>query len=85
MNRIVQIALLFGLVWWSGAIAADGGDRVEYAFGAGDKIKVTVFGHDDLSGTFLVGGNDDVALPLIGKLPANGLTVTSLRPGSSKP
>ncbi len=78
MNRIVHLALLLSLVWWSGAIAAGGGDRVEYELGAGDKVKVTVFGHDDLSGKFLVGGNGDVALPLIGKVPAGGLTVTEL-------
>ncbi len=78
MNRIVHLALLFSLVWWSGAIAAGGGNRVEYELGAGDKVKITVFGHDDLSGQFLVGGNGDVALPLIGKVPAGGLTVTEL-------
>ncbi len=76
MNRIVHLGLLFSLVWWSGAIAAGGDDRVEYQLGSGDKVKVTVFGHDDLSGKFLVGSTGDVALPLIGKVPADGLTVT---------
>ncbi len=56
---------------------ADGGvGRVAYKLGSGDRVKVTVFGHDDLSGRFLVGGNGDVALPLIGKVRAGGLTVT---------
>ena len=78
MHRIVQIALLLSLVWCGGAVAANGLDRVEYELGAGDKVKVTVFGHNDLSGRFLVGGNGDVALPLIGKVAANGLTVSEL-------
>ena len=51
MNRIVHLALLFSLVWWSGAIAAGGGNRVEYELGAGDKVKITVFGHDDPKGS----------------------------------
>ncbi len=76
MSRIVQLVLLISLVWSSGAIAAGGAGRVEYRLGAGDKVKVTVFGHTDLSGEFLVGGTGDVALPLIGKVAADGLTVT---------
>ena len=48
MNRIVHLALLLCLGWSSGAIAAGGGDRVEYELGAGDKVKITVFVHDDL-------------------------------------
>ena len=75
MSRIVHLALLISLVWWSGAIAAGGGDQAEYRLGAGDRVKVTVFGHTDLSGRFLVGGNGVVALPLIGKVLADGLTV----------
>ncbi len=55
-------------------MAAGGG--IAYKLGSGDRVKVTVFGHDDLSGRFLVGGNGDVALPLIGKVRAGGLTVT---------
>ncbi len=55
-------------------MAAGGG--IAYKLGSGDRVKVTVFGHDDLSGRFLVGGNGDVALPLIGKVRAGGLTVS---------
>ncbi len=74
MSRIVRLATLICLVSWTGAFAAGGGDAVEYRLGSGDKVKVTVFGHDDLSGPFLVGGTGDVALPLIGKVRAGGLT-----------
>ena len=78
MYRIVYFALLLGLVWWNGAVAANDLDTIEYELGSGDKVKVTVFGHNDLSGQFLVGGNGDIALPLIGKMAANGLTVSQL-------
>ena len=78
MYRTVNIALVLGLVWWNGAVAASELDQVEYELGAGDKVKVTVFGHNDLSGRFLVGSNGNIALPLIGKVAANGLTVSEL-------
>ena len=74
MRRILSFAVLISLVCSTGAFAA-GGERAEYRLGSGDKIKVTVFGHDDLSGQFLVGGGGDVALPLIGKVRAGGLSV----------
>ncbi len=73
MSRIVHLAALICLVWSTAAMAA--GDGIAYKLGSGDRVKVTVFGHDDLSGRFLVGGNGDVALPLIGKVRAGGLTV----------
>lgn len=66
------------LAWWPQALAAVDGERPEYRLGSGDRVKVTVFGHDDLSGRFLVGGNGVVALPLIGKIRAGGLTVEEL-------
>lgn len=47
----------------------------DYVLGTGDQIKVTVFGHDDLSGQFQIGGNGRVSLPLIGEINASGLTV----------
>ena len=75
MRRIVGFALLISLAWSAAAFAVDGGAGVAYRLGSGDKVKVTVFGHDDLSGEFLVGGNGEVALPLIGKVSAGGLTV----------
>lgn len=75
MRHFFSLVVAMALVWSTGALAAGGG-RVAYTLGSGDKVKVTVFGHDDLSGQFLVGGNGDVALPLIGKVQAGGLTVT---------
>ena len=41
------------LAWSAQAPAAADGDRPEYKLGSGDRVKVTVFGHDDLSGRFL--------------------------------
>ena len=46
-----------------------------YRLGSGDEIRVTVFGHKDLSGDFTVDGSGQVALPLVGNIRAGGLAV----------
>jgi len=45
-----------------------------YRLGAGDKMKITVYGEQDLSGEFLVSSNGRVQFPLLGEVPAVGLT-----------
>lgn len=72
--RYLLVVLLASL-----AIArAEAAPQVQYTLGAGDAIKVTVFGHTDLSGEFQVDGGGMVALPLIGNVAARGLTVRQL-------
>ncbi|MEJ0027279.1 MAG: polysaccharide biosynthesis/export family protein [Rhizomicrobium sp.] len=46
-----------------------------YRLGTGDKVKVTVYGEDDLSGEFFVDGSGQVQLPLVGQVKAAGLTI----------
>lgn len=48
---------------------------VEYRLGAGDRLKVTVFGHEDLSGEFTVSETGTASMPLVGGLAIGGLTV----------
>lgn len=45
---------------------------------AGDRVKVTVFGEDDLSGEFELDGSGSLIFPLIGVVPAQGLTARAL-------
>lgn len=49
-----------------------------YKLGPGDRIRLTVFGHEDLSGEFEVDGSGNVSLPLIRDIKAQGLTVREL-------
>jgi polysaccharide biosynthesis/export protein len=49
-----------------------------YRLGPGDKLKVTVFGAEDLSGDFNVGDNGMVSMPLVGDVKASGLTTQQL-------
>lgn len=50
-------------------------DDEHYTLGSGDKIKITVYGEDDLGGEFTVDGSGHVQLPLIGQVKAAGLTL----------
>jgi polysaccharide export outer membrane protein len=49
-----------------------------YVLGAGDKIKLTVFGEADLSGDFTIDGSGLLALPLIGQVRAAGYSAAQL-------
>lgn len=51
----------------------------EYRLGVADKVRVTVFGEDALTGDFLVGGNGKISLPLIGETQAAGLTIAQFQ------
>ena len=50
-----------------------------YKMDSGDQIKMTVYGEDDLSGTYPVDGNGNVQLPLIGEVHAGGLSITQFQ------
>jgi polysaccharide export outer membrane protein len=45
-----------------------------YKLGTGDKLRVIVYGEDDLGGTFDVDGNGFISLPLIGQVKVSGLS-----------
>ena len=49
-----------------------------YTLGAGDRVKVSVFGETDLSGEFEISGTGKIALPLVGKVRATGLSLKQL-------
>jgi polysaccharide export outer membrane protein len=50
----------------------------DYRFGPGDKLRVTVYGEDDLSGEFQIDGAGFIRLPLIGQMKAAGSTAHEL-------
>lgn len=49
--------------------------KESYQLGAGDKIRLSVFGETDLGGEFEIDGSGDVRLPLIGQVKAAGMSV----------
>ena len=50
-----------------------------YRLGIGDKLKITVFGEENLSGQFEVNALGQIALPLIGEIPAANRPISSFR------
>lgn len=62
-----------------GALGAD-----EYRLGSGDKLKIVVFGNQDVSGEFVVDGTGNIAMPLVGQFKAGSLTVTGLQDALQK-
>jgi polysaccharide export outer membrane protein len=58
------------------AVPPDAGQS--YHLGTGDKVRVIVYGEDDLSGEFQVDENGNISLPMIGETRASGLTGSQL-------
>lgn len=54
--------------------ASDQPSQASYQLGPGDRIRVEVFNHDDLSGEFVLDGSGRFSMPLIGTVNASGLT-----------
>ena len=50
-------------------------DDEHYTLGSGDKLKITVYGEEDLGGEFAIDGSGHIQLPLVGQVKAAGLTV----------
>jgi polysaccharide biosynthesis/export protein len=57
---------------------APGSGQQPYTLGAGDKLRVIVFGQDGISGTYPVGADGHVSLPLVGSVSASGFTTAQL-------
>lgn len=53
----------------------------EYTLGSEDKIRLNVFGEEQLSGEFQVDSSGSVSLPLIGEVRAGGLTLRQFEAG----
>lgn len=56
-------------------IAAD----APYTLGAGDKLRITVYGEETLTGEYSVTGAGDVSFPLIGNIKVQGRTIEDLQ------
>jgi polysaccharide export outer membrane protein len=55
------------------------GGSYDYVLGPGDKLRIIVFGEDNLTGEFVVAGNGGISFPLIGEIHAAGRTLADLR------
>jgi polysaccharide biosynthesis/export protein len=74
LTRPVAAALVLLSILLAGAAPM----AQEYTIGPGDMLKITVWGHDDLSKEYPVTLDGKVPFPLIGAVPAAGLTTSEL-------
>jgi len=74
--RAVVMAALVGAALMS---AGNAQDLADYRIGAGDRLKVSVFGHPDESGEFEVDGTGTFAYPLLGRVNAKGRTSNEIQ------
>jgi polysaccharide export outer membrane protein len=78
-GRVWDVLILAGLVALillarlGGAAPAEG-----YRIGPGDILKITVYGHEDLTRSAVVAADGQMPFPLIGDVRASGLTPTEL-------
>lgn len=87
MRRLFGVLLLAALVGACSStpalpqcsLAAGANERLRgYDLGPGDRLRVSVFRHENLSGEFALDATGTVALPLVGEISAGGLTAREL-------
>ena len=81
MAAIVGALVLCGpvLAQSRNAAPAAAGTDFEYRLGAGDKLRVIVFGETSLSGEFFVSGAGAIAFPLVGEINVQGRTIPQIQ------
>ena len=61
------------------AAAGGGSPGDSNKLGPNDRLRITVFGQPTLTGEYTLDGNGVLAFPLIGNVPANGVTTSQLQ------
>jgi len=64
----------YGYASASAVASAPAASETVYTLGVGDKLRIVVFGQDGISNTYIVDAAGKVNMPLIGAVPARGLT-----------
>lgn len=75
---VLVLALTLSLPALAQQERADGPVDENYRLGAGDRIKVNVFNHADLSGDYTLDGSGRFPMLFIGQVDAAGLTASEL-------
>jgi polysaccharide export outer membrane protein len=78
---LVGVILLVGCSSTEPPECRAGGAIAGYTLGPSDRIRLTVFRHEDLSGEFELDGEGLVAVPLAGEMLAQNLTARQLEDG----
>jgi len=77
---LVAFALLVSGCAGGGApVRSSASQATEYRLGGGDGLRLIFYGEDKLNGEYRIGGDGMLALPLIGQVKAEGLTIPELQ------
>jgi len=81
MNRRSTLLMILAAVTLPGCVSPAYRDRLgteldeaEYTLASGDRLRVIVFGQDNLSNLYSVDGSGRITMPLISSVPVAGLT-----------
>jgi len=73
-RTIIVAVCLWAMALPGVSSAQEGG----YQLGAGDRVRVVVYGEEELSGEFELDGQGDFSMPLVGTIKANSTTSRQL-------
>jgi polysaccharide biosynthesis/export protein len=77
---LITLSLLTGCSGSLGKLPDLGPDVVTpYVLGAGDTLQITVYDQADLTGSYRISDSGFVAMPIVGAIPAQGLTLDQLQ------
>jgi len=80
-GQMIRLFVLLNLLFLAACAPVALTDRItvdafEYRIGSGDKLKVTTYGEERLSGDFTVNSAGAIAFPLVGDVMAKGKTLS---------
>jgi polysaccharide export outer membrane protein len=83
MRSVVLVAVLFLAAALAGCQSQAARPQLvaaamPYRLDAGDRLRIAVFGQQDLTGSYAVDAGGRIAMPLVGAIPARGLTTDGL-------
>jgi len=81
VHRLRRLLGAMGLILAGTLAAADNPApdlSKQYLLGPGDRVRIVVFGHEDLSGEFSLSADGTVSFPLVGAVPGAGKTPDAL-------
>lgn len=81
MNRLFFVILSLFVSGCASSPHSAAAVAVDYVYklGRGDKVKIAVFGEEQLTGDFALNGNGEISFPLLGLVKAEGRSVEELR------
>ncbi len=75
----MSVALVIGVACADLLLGAQQPAPTAYLVGPQDELQITVFGEDDLTGTYTVDSDGSITFPLLGRVSVDGLTLREIQ------